>query len=385
MAYRIVVCGDSFTAQQALLGPSWPELLSQYLKASGADVEVINVAINGYSYFRANTEAAFGSQTMLNKVISLQPNMVICALNHNDLGSGRTLTQIKQDADTFFNTLRSSLPSATVVYASSLTYDRVHAPNPNTLVNRQVLPIFMQRPTSGILSGCVCGEMLPNAVGADIKTRYVNWNDFDAYIKAKPQINTWFTLEIWKAARLGLSGVDGAHLTAAGSRFLAACAREAFRTNSVLAAQVPNLSRQDFPAFNDANGIFNALLSDNGTEYLTRPFDTSFEHTVENFGPFRVFNTDNWFFPSKGTFTSTPLSAYVHGSVFAWSVRGVRFNSQVQTSVNGSAWNNEGVTNSQGDYQNAAIFTPTSLPSGSYTLRYRFGDEVHGPVVLNVL
>lgn len=385
MAYRIVVCGDSFTAQQALLGPSWPQLLGVYLNSSGAQVEVVNLAINGYSYFRANTEAAFGTQTMRDKVISMQPDMVICALNHNDLGNGRTLAQIKADADTFYNTLRSSLPSACIVYASSLTYDRVHSPNPNTLVNRQVIPAFMQRPTSGILAGCVCGEMLPSAVNPAIRTRYVNWNDFDAYVKAKPQINTFFTLDIFKAARLGLSGVDGAHLSAAGSRFLAAIAREAFRTNTVMAAQVPNLSRQDFEPFNDAIGLFNALLQDNGTEYVTRPLDVSTEHTVEHFGPMRVFNTDNWFFPSKGTFTSTPLSAYTHGSVFAWSVRGVRFNTQVQTSVNGSAWNNEGVTNSQGDYQNAAIFTPATLPSGTYTLRYRFGDEVHGPVVLNVL
>ena len=53
---RIAVIGDSLAAQSPLMAEKWPSILEHRLNAlGGASVLVKNFAINGHSYFRANT------------------------------------------------------------------------------------------------------------------------------------------------------------------------------------------------------------------------------------------------------------------------------------------------------------------------------------------
>lgn len=382
---KIVVMGDSLTAQQALLDDAWPTLLENTLNSSGASVSVKNIALNGWSHFKANTIPAFGTSTMVEKAIELSPNILIVALGHNDSTidvDSRSLAQTQTDAATLYQDLRNALPGTTIVYASELAYDADNG-SPSSLLNRQVIPYLMNKRVSGILSGVWCEEILVEPVSPLTRTRYANWLSLDNYIKGLPTVDSSFTLDIWKASRIGLTGTDGMHLTAEGERYLSANARKAFLTNPVLSSALPNLSDQNYVWFMDADNLFDALLFNVGGYFGTKPWNMSSEHVVEHFGPFRAFNPDTWYLPSKGTFSSTPTN-YVQGTHFAWGFRGVAHNTLVQTSIDGGAWVDQNFTNSRGDYTVSAVLDDVLFPVGSYVIRYKVGVEVHGPLLLNV-
>lgn len=383
-AKKIVVLGDSYTAQQPMLSTSWPVLLEDYLKSSGEDVEVFNLGINGWTYNKANVTAAFGAgRTMRQAAIDMEPDVVIVALGHNDATfnvEGRTISQVRDDALAFYTAIRTALPSAVIVYASQLTYDKTHG-IPSTLVNQQVIPFLMQQRSTGILANTYCAEILTEPVSSTTRANYGNWENLDVYVKALTQINTSFTLPIWKAARMGMIGYDSVHCTKEGNIFLAASARKAFKTLTPLQTAFPNLSNQSYPSFDDPDYIFSLFLTDTGTQFndiLSMNFEGN--HPIAHFGPFRAATPVVWFLPSKGTFKSSSLT-HVSGNAFTWMMLGMPPLTPLQVSFNGGAWTELGYTDAKGNYIDSGILT---LAAGSYTFRYKVGNEVQGPLVVTV-
>lgn len=382
--YRIVVIGDSLSAQQGILAPAWPTLLENALKASGAPIEVVNLAVNGATYYIANTVTKFSTRTQVTQAISLKPDMVIVALGFNDtvMGvGGRTLVQAKADALTLMTDLKTALPQVKVVYASQLPYDSVNA-TPATALNKHILPFAMERAASGLLSGCVTEEILPNAAPSAHKAALDNWVNLDTYIKANlPLGGTSIQIPLWKAARLGLLSNDGLHPKAEGSLFWAGAVRLAFTSNGVLSAALPYLSNQDYASFNDPDEIFNGLLQVSASAYIPKTPTVTINHPVWQHGPWTACNVQTWFMPSKGSFITSSLTTGQY-SPFLWELRGVSPFEVVYTSMDSAAFTSVGTsTDFKGDIvQNKTL----ALTTGSHTLRIKVKDEVYGPIALTI-
>ena len=376
--YRIVIVGDSYSASNSNLAPAWPAHLERNLKASGLAVDVFNAAINGWTFNKANTVASFGvGRTMRQVVIDSAPDMIIVALGFNDAVfsvEGRTLGQIRSDALAFFTAIRDALPGVTIVYASQQSYDNVHGTSAS-LLNRHVIPYNWQLNSTGILANCFTSEVKDNATTTTLRTNTANWDNLDSYIKTLTQVNSSFTLPIWKMGRLGLIGYDGIHPTAEGSIFLGSAARKA------LQSLIPNLSDQAYPSFSDPDTYFSGLLVTNGTEYVNTVPDIVGNHPIAQKGPYRAALPSAWFIPSKGVWLSNSL-AYTQGNVFMWEIRNSQPLQSVQSSIDGGAWTTIGTTNARGEFIDAGTYT--TLAPGTYVFRYKVNNEVYGPASLVV-
>lgn len=382
---RVAVIGDSLSAQQVLLGEAWPAVLQRQLAAGGYDALVHNLAINGHTFNKAATIQSFNGRTQVAQAIDLNPDVVIVALGINDAllkVEGRSLNTLKVDAANVFASLRTNLPSATIVYASEVAYDSTHG-LAASLLNKQTIPFLMQRRSTGLLAGVACSEILDDATSAITRQRLADWAELDTYIKGLATIDGNFAMHVWRASRLGLSGTDGLHLTDMGAHFLAGQARKAFTTVPALNSKAPWLSDQNYVWFMDSDNLFSSLVESTGTEYIGRPWTANSEHAVRNHGPYRVCNPHTWYLPSKGAYFSAN-TAYVQGTPFSWSLRNVAPATVVQGSVDGGAWVNIGTTDSYGDFNTVAVLDNSAFPVGPHTVMYRVGDEVHGPVTISV-
>lgn len=383
---RISFVGDSLTARQALLSPAVPDLVESYLNASGAEVEVINLAKNGWNFYRANNTAVFGTQTMRDKLISMSPAIIHVHLGFNDSltnNDGRTLAQTQSDALAFFQAVRTALPSCKIFYGSQLSYDSTHSA-PASLLNRHVTPAFFQLKTSGILANSYCSEMLGDACSSGTRTAYANWVALDTYIKGLSQVDASYTVPIWKAARLGMVGYDTVHLTETGTVFCAAAVRTAYKDVPAMASALPNLSNQDYDSFNNPDNLFSLTFTDDGTDWVETSPSPTRDHPVNQFGPWRSINPHAWHMPSKGNFNCNDTS-YVKnsGNSFTWMLQGVRPGTTIEVSQNGTAFSSIGrTTDGRGNYIAAGQLD--MLSAGSYIFRYRIGNEVHGPLTITV-
>ena len=382
--YRIVVLGDSLTAQQGILAPAWPNLLADDLSASGLPIEVVNLAINGSTFYTAYNAVKFDTRSQVAQAVSLKPDMVIVALGFNDtvMGvGGRTVAQAKSDADLLFDTLKTALPQVKLVYASELAFDNVNC-TPATALNKHVMPFAMARTSGDLLAGCATSEILGNVADSGHKLALANWVELDTYIKSNlPAGSTSITLPVWKYARLGLAGYDGLHPSATASLFCAGAVRQAFVTNITLKNALPQLSNQDYGSFNDPEVVFSGLLSASTGGYVPAVPTTTINHPVWQRGPWSSCNVVTWFMPSKGSFL-TPSMAIAKYAPFFWSLKNVSPLETVYTSIDNAAFV---TTNNVTDYKGEAIFN--SLPDmsiGSRTFRVKVKDEIYGPFALTV-
>lgn len=384
---RIAFVGDSLTARQALLSPAVPDLVESYLNASGAEVEVINLAKNGWNFYRANNTAVFGTQTMRDKLISMSPAIIHVHLGFNDSltnNDGRTLAQTQSDALAFFQAVRTALPSCKIFYGSQLSYDSTHSA-PASLLNRHVTPAFFQLKTSGILANSYCSEILGDACSSGTRTAYANWVALDTYIKGLSQVDASYTVPIWKAARLGLVGYDTVHLTETGTVFCAAAVRTAYKDVPAMASALPNLSNQDYDSFNNPDNLFSLTFTDDGTDWVETSPSPTRDHPVNQFGPWRSINPPAWHMPSKGNFNCNDTT-YIKdsGNSFTWMLQGVRPGTLIEVSQNNGAFLSIGrSTDGRGNY--VATGPLDTLSVGNHTFRYRIGNEVHGPLVVSIL
>lgn len=382
---RIVVAGASQTARQGILSPAWPSIFADNINSSGAAVEVINVAKNGWTYNKANTVAMFGTATMRDKIIALAPDILHVHLGFNDAYmsvEGRTLAQMQADATTFYNTIRAALPSCKIFYGSEVSHDVTHAGA--TIYNKQVMPIWFQLKTTGILAGMYTQEMLGDAVSATTQTNIGNWVSLTATIKALAAVTANYDVPLWKITRLGCVGYDNIHFTSFGTQLIAGAVRMAYKNNATMAAALPNLSNQDYDSFNDPNNLFSLTFTDNGTDWVEGAAYPLRDHPTHQAGPYRSTPSTVWFMPSKGSLVYNKSTVQQNSpDPFAWMLYNVMPNKDIQLSTDGAAFVSSGYnTDQQGKYLNV-----TGLPSlsvGSHTFRWKIENEVHGPVTVNV-
>ncbi len=388
----IVYIGDSLGSDHPNLGPSPAEHLERTLRAGGYDCKVVNLSVNGYSFHRANTTAVFGTQTVVQRAIALNPAAILVALGFNDTVmavDGRTISTVQSDATTFFQTLRTALPSTPIVAGTELAYDKANF-TPGTLKNRGVLPALMTLRSTGILSGCWSSEILEDTLSATTQGQYADFATLDTHIRSLGTVTAVITLDIWKIARLGLTSADGLHLTEAGSRLVGTTWRKAFTSVAALQALAPNLRALTYGAFDgfmntdgtvETGGLWDLLMSPSGSDWVTDPYSHAGQHTNHQCGPWTHCNPASWFIPSKGAYKPSTLE-YTTGTTFTWELRNVAPSTDVQASVNGGAYTTIGQTTHYGDYLGSGVL-PVS--AGTYVFRYKVGNEVHGPVSLVVI
>ena len=382
---RIAVIGDSLSGQQGLFDSAWPHLLERSLNASGAHVQVRNFAINGYTYFSAANTAVFGAKTMLQAAIEYNPQVVIVAMGANDsfrAGQVGGVSQVIAEAQALFTALRAALPTTPIFYGSTSMYDPKHV-NLNALVNRHILPAWWQKKTSGLLAGLWCKDIQGDPVDTDIRAAMQYWTQLDNNVRSFPEVNGTIILPLWSLARLGLVGADGLHPGAIGHKMFCGVARKFLQNNSSFRNLLPDLSDQGGGEYNDFDLVFDGIVTDNGTEYITKSNPSVFVlHTMKQFGPWTAELADSWFYPSKGSVISSNL-VHDRKAPQVWMIRGSKPNTIVQVTGNETSWLPTNLqTDSRGDAIECGSYE--GLPNGNYTLRYRVDDEAYGPLTINV-
>ena len=383
--FKIAVIGDSLSGQQALFDSAWPSLLERSLNASGANVQVKNFAINGYTYKSATNTSIFGSKTMLQAAIDYEPQVVIVALGANDafraVDHGNA-NQVIAEAQALYTALRTALPDAPIYYGSMSLYDPKHA-NLNALVNRHIMPAWWQKKSAGLLANVWCKEMQNDPVAGSIRQAMQYWTQIDNNVRSFQEVNGTIIIPMWTLARLGLTGVDGLHPGAIGHKMMHGAVRKYLQTATAFKQLLPDLSDQGGGEFNDFDLVFNGLLQDNGTEYITKSNPSMFVlHTMRQFGPWSAELCDSWFYPSKGSVVSSNLQ-HNRTAPQVWMIRGSKPNAIVQVTGNEASWLPTNlVTDSRGDTIECGSYA--GLPNGNYTLRYRVDDEAYGPLTITV-
>lgn len=394
---RVVVIGDSMSAQQNALGQAWPGLLEDSIRANGVGVEVHNLSINGMSFGNVNSEVSFnGTATMQARAISLNPDIVIVALGANDAVTGTrttatqaaTVTAMTNAATSLFSALRSALPSAVILYASQTTWDRTHKPNPNStgLLSREAPGLYQQRTTSGLAAGMVSPQMMTLSLTANENSRFAGFYLADNAIRALGTINGVLEVDMWRINRLGCLGADNTHANAAGHRLANAAIYGGLRANAAAMSKLVSLGHQLVPSWNDLNQVFNTYMVDSGGAWVERNNLSVGElHLSRHIVDAGSIRPVTWFYPSGGQVTTNALNL-VENAVFTATGTGLVPRALVYVSKDGATWTaSEGYTDAFGNV--SLSFSHQSISYNvpvTYTFYLRAGEEVFGPFPLAV-
>ena len=380
---KVVVIGDSSAAQHPLQSDCWPKLLADRMRQLGAPIDLINLSVGGWTWNKANTLAVYNGKTMVQQAIAEVPDVLLIALGANDLGlrvEGRTLAQCQADCSTALNALRAALPSAVIVIVSEYLYDATCFSTPGTtLLNKGTLPGLMQKKASGILTDAYCPEMLDDTASSPQKTNFAEWLSLDAHARSHGAVNGAFSMHIWRAARLGCIGLDGVHLNMLGQHILMGHALKAVKTVPALLAKWPQISTNQLAQWTDPDTLFTGLFTQSGTSWVQKAASASiYELFVgKQWGGTPLLRPESWWAPSGGRIA--PVEATANKLLTAWRAEGCLPMSQVAVSVDDGAFaaGSAPATDARGNA--FALLDTKSLAAGVRTLRYKCGDEVHGP------
>lgn len=390
-ALRIVVVGDSLSATNGMTNDSWPALLETRLNSLGMNVEVLNLALNGWTFNKANTTVSYGTQTVLARAVALRPDIVIAALGAADAVlnvEARNQTQIRSDAATFFSSLKAALPNVATVYAREVMFDEALFPSAASLKNKAVSPYFQKAKSSGILANCYCSEILDDAIDSTQQTKFTSWVSFDGYVSGLADVDATMDLPYFKAARLGLTGVDGLHLNDMGQHYVVGAIIDGLRAaTATLAPYLDRLGDQNYVPWNDPDYVFDAFLTPSGDGYVAASYDSQVYQLSKHGGLWGQIQPDTWHFPSKATARIGNEDGTVPAdslNLVWWQVVNARPNTEVEVSVNGAAFAPSGMTT---DAYGSAFFPAIAgqLAAGSYELRYRAANEVFGPFAVTLI
>lgn len=394
---KVVVIGDSMAATHPLQSDAWPTVWSAMMRGVGAPVNVVDLAVGGWTYNKANTLVTHGANTMVQQAIAENPAMVIVNLGVNDLGlrvEGRTLAQCQSDCNIALNALRAGLPSAVIVVVSEYLFDSANFPTPGTtLKNKGTIPSLMQRKTSGILNGLLTSEILEDSCSSTQRTNFAEWITLDNYAKSHGAVNANFALKAWRAVRLGAVGMDGTHLNMLGQRLLAGYALVAAQTVPAMKALWPQISADQVGEWRNPDTLFSALMDAVGDGYIQRTgLSAVWSHQLsKHWGGTPLARGDNWWAPSGGSVSVWPRGGVTTDEtvspVIYWQMTGCLPNEECSASIDGGAFaTTYGApwTDNRGDSMGFLQAHSAYLPAGARTLRYKVGNEVYGPFTLNI-
>lgn len=425
-AVTICILGDSLSAQNALLRDAWPQIFERNMNNSDAPCNVINLAIDACTFYRAlqptgysgPANFVFGTNTPVQECIAQAPALVIVMLGFNDTITdvdSRSLAQVESDATATFLALRAGLPNAKIVYASELPYDNVNFTVTASTCNVQskgVIPHLFHPLTSGITSGFFSSEALNNTLTSAANTMLETWFSLDATIKALNSaagLDGFYTMWYWKIGRLGCVGPDRLHPVYAG------CSLEAGYAQKALAATTTNLPysnitfgptifpkmvNQNYGYWNDPDVIFSTVLAgpNSGTYNYQSLFYPGEAYILQDGQRQQIHPYDNsWFLNYKTQFILGPQNSVGAcvvtndlDGIFTWTCIGGPPNAQVAASIDGAAFVN---LNQYTGFEGYASATSNGfaigLGVGNHTIRYQIisnsgAIDSYGPFTFTV-
>lgn len=382
----IAILGDSLTGVNLAQIEGWPSILGRALNNGGSPCKIVNYAVSGGTFYRANTLASFGAQTPVQAVIAANPSVVIVMLGANDLLvgiDGRSLAQVQSDAATTLSTLQAALPSAKIIYVSELCYDSANF-TPGTLLNKGLVPAFMTLKASGILAGSYCSEILTDTPASGVVTAFTNWATFNTYCQGL----TWtgsFTLNYFKIARMGLTVPDGLHPTAAGVLNIASQILVGLSTVSGITTVLPWIANTTTTFTANSSVLFSNLLIPSGSGYSEIYTSDGEKFNYAN-SPSREYLPGEWYYPYKGKLTYAPTStlSYAARSAIIFRVTGVVPNTVVELSVAGGAFSN--LTISSDDRGEVLYITDSQGfgGTGTFSFRYKIGTSITPIITITI-
>lgn len=415
---KICVLGDSLTAQNFLLRDAWPAVFQRTMNAADAPCTVVNLAIDGCSFYRAlqpvgysgPTNYVFGTNTMVQECIEQKPQLVLVMLGFNDAITavdGRNLTQIQSDATATFAALRAGLPTAKIVYVSELPYDNVNFTVTASTCNVQtkgVVPYLYQPNTAGITAFAYCTEALNNTLSSAFNTWLETWFSLDVAIKALNSaagVDSFFTMWYWKIARLGTLGPDMLHPTAAGSILESGYIMKGIIGLPFVSMLFPKIINQNYEVWNDPDTLFSTFMFQTGSGYFYDSDGGACDEWIQQDGcRFQIYPfDDSWFLPYHTRCTLSPRSALSSGppqtyqtgvsndsaSMFNWEIsHGPPF-AGVQISIDGGAFSFLGqIVSYEGFAIGIGSGFSTGLSVATHTIRYKCvtgggAQEIYGP------
>jgi hypothetical protein len=385
----VVFVGDSLTADNVLLRASPASIFKSKMAGLGAECDVVNLAIDGYSFWTmlggiGGTQfVPFGGQNVLQYCLSLKPALVIVQCGFNDTitdNESRTLLQVQGDATTFFAALKAGLPATSyVAYSSELPYDSQNFPTGTGLPNFAVVPYLHCWPSLGLLGAYACSENLTLSLTAAVQQLVANWIALDTTIKALPGINTSYTMNYFRLARLGLIGPDCLHPSAMGYAFEAGYHVKGISAASFAATLFPTLATQNYPGWNDPDSLFIDMLTTlagGGHPWTNSELNVASALNMQD-GTDRQLHPDTWYLPFKTKFTLNPtIVSDDPASLFTWTLSHGPPNSPpiggtIGISINGGAFTATGdITNAEGFVEHSGSGYSAGLGVGTFTLRY---------------
>ena len=390
--YVIAVVGDSIGMEAVMYGDSWCTKLERYLNAyPGRQVVVRNFSIGGATFKAANTEAFFGTKTIAQVVVACAPDMVITMLGANDAvtprrfgGTPESLSALKGYADTYFNYLRTSLPSARLILAKEIMYDRTHA-NLASLKNREVIPFFWNTVTNNAYPE----HWLLNAAyreSHDVDPSYlpdfVMLNDLYTYIAGKSYLNAAIDMDYYRMSRIGGMGGDNLHPNEFGKMIVSA-----YIKTGILSLGLPEFADKTdlgtvshLMLWDNADSLFGLLVESDGTKWVNRTDVHGELFDLMEGAPGR-WNLSLWMLPFRASFNFDKYECGVGDTVYL-SISNAKKRTPVYGSVNDSGWSASPLATTDGNGCAFISYTPTS--AGVKTLYYKNDYYVYGPFSINV-
>ena len=101
---KVVVIGDSSAAQHPLHSDCWPEVWATRMRNLGAPINLVNLAVGGWTWNKANTIATFDSKTAVRRAIIEAPIIIIALGQRRGAERGGPhLAQTQTDANSALN------------------------------------------------------------------------------------------------------------------------------------------------------------------------------------------------------------------------------------------------------------------------------------------
>lgn len=233
----IAVVGDSLT-EQTERGPSWVQLLGEYVRVRGPEgTAALSAGIGGSTFESALTnQIGVNLQSSQADIVqSVQPDLIFVCMGFNDIfNSGFSASKVITDADALFTRLRADNPEAHIVYIEELAYDRTNIPGdvivtgtPIGLTNKNLLPFLQEGQNLYGLSNVydTSSDFLDSVVSTTKHEQVQNWIDVTAHIKAQSYIDSSMIFDMFFLSRCGMH-TDLIHLDRYGYKMFALDARK---------------------------------------------------------------------------------------------------------------------------------------------------------------
>ncbi|MCU7935891.1 MAG: SGNH/GDSL hydrolase family protein [Candidatus Thiodiazotropha sp. (ex Dulcina madagascariensis)] len=380
---------------------SWSSLAQRAFDAEGIDVDIFHTGTGGLTYYRAmNMVDPEIGQTYVQLTNSLNLDIIIVELGLNDAmqnGDGRTQAQVIADAQAVYAALRAGSPDAVIIYSRLVPYDEdQHGAKAVTAIKKKYcVPYMHSTSTMPGESGLYTSEEaeLEKIIDPVMQGRLTDWRVLDATCQGFADVVVHSNY--FKPARLGLVSYDRLHGTSLGYFFILSEMWKAFKTDTALRTQIPELTKIRYLGdFTDLSITWESAVKPDvvGDGYVIDPdWVDGFEYpmwlNVRDHSKIASY-PEYWSNQQRPSISISDRVVRANGEAFAVMITNAWPDQPVSTKIwaVGSAepstfavYTPAKYTSGTGDLIEAYIPSSADKPSGDYLIKYKIGNDVFGP------